>query len=251
MMYAKQNGLRYVSEIERGMAGSKAFSSMETSAGRMIQDIVMPVYGWNNVSSSMQSPGSVIDATRMDGLTLRMATIKSGPRTLNDEMSKDIAEDIVNHSDQWAEEANVDHIAFTYGVLYGTKKQSNKKDWHILRNIVDSLPNKLLRGHPAGKWTCSYKERGLRVDVSVLIGDEWWGYIGGKLARMELMCALVRACVAPASMRSAIPKYSISDLGHIVSTENVPATFNVGVLQQSQYEWMFLLARHFCDEITE
>ena len=39
---------------------------------------------------------------------------------------------------------------FTYGVLYGTKKQSNKKDWHILRNIFEKLPADEITLSPEG-----------------------------------------------------------------------------------------------------
>jgi len=138
LFYAKQKGYSHIIEVEADILPAKLFSSMETSAGRMVQDIVLPIYGWESVPSAMQTAGSVLDGKRSEAELLRLATIKSGPRCLNDEMSKDLPDDVVAHAEQWAEEADVDHIDFSYGVLYGTKKQSNKKDWHILRNIVDT-----------------------------------------------------------------------------------------------------------------
>ena len=41
----------------------------------------------------------------------------------------------------------------TYGVLYGTEKLSNKKDWHILRNIKQKSGSALTIS-PDGQWSC-------------------------------------------------------------------------------------------------
>lgn len=250
MIYCMQKGYSYVSEIEGDILPAKLFSSMETSAGRMVQAVVLPVYGWENVESAMQSSGSVIDGRKLEDSLLRLATIKSGPRCLNDEMSKDIADDIVAHAETWANEAGVDHIDFTYGVLYGTPRQSNKKDWHILRNIVEGLGTRFILDNPRGKWNCSFRTRGIRVDVAIKIGSDWWRHVGGDLALVELLCALIRACVLP-NLPQQNPEYFIADLADIVSTRIVPSDFNVSLLQRSQLEWLFFLARHYCDAITD
>ena len=252
MVYCHQHQYKYVDQIEKDILPAKLFSSMETSAGRMIQEVVLPVYGWEDVPSSMHSAGSVIDGKKQEGDLLKLATIKSGPRCLNDEMSKDIADDIVAHSEQWAEKAGVDHIDFTYAVLYGTPKQSNKKDWHVLRNIVDIKGPKFIIEPPTRKMElCSFRHRGARIDVNVRIGTDWWSFLGGELTLAELLIALIRACVIPAGIREDEPCYVIQDLGSIVSTECVPADFNVSILQRSQLEWLFFLARHFCDAISD
>jgi hypothetical protein len=54
---------------------------------------------------------------------------------------------IVRHGRQMQASQKKD---FTYGVLYGTKKQSNKKDWHILRNIFEKLPADEITLSPEG-----------------------------------------------------------------------------------------------------
>ncbi|MGC8491106.1 MAG: PmeII family type II restriction endonuclease [Syntrophobacteraceae bacterium] len=251
MVYCHQQKYKFVDQIEKDILPAKLFSSMETSAGRMIQEVVLPVYGWEDVPSSMHSAGSVIDGKKQEAHLLKLATIKSGPRCLNDEMSKDIADDIVAHAEQWAEKAGVDHIDFTYAVLYGTPKQSNKKDWHVLRNIVEIKGPKFIIEPPTRKWNCSFRHRGVRIDVNVRIGTDWWTFLGGKLALSELLAALIRACVIPAGVREDAPCYVIQDLGSIVSTTCVPAEFNVSILQRSQLEWLFFLARHFCDQLSD
>ncbi len=250
MFYAKQKGYSNISEIEEDILPAKLFSSMETSAGRMVQDVVLPIYGWENVESTMHSASSVLDGRRCEPGIVKLATLKSGPRCLNDEMSKDLADDIVAHAEQWAEEAGVDHVDFTYCVIYGTKKQSNKKDWHILRNIVETRGTRFVIQDPRHRWDCSFRIRGVRIDVAVRIGADWWAHLGNSHTLMEIMCALIRACVVPASRPEQGVIYTISDLEEITSMDSVPDDFNVSLLQRSQLPWLFFLARHYCDKIT-
>lgn len=251
MFYTRRKKYRRVHEIERDILPAKLFSSMETSAGRMVQEVVLPIYGWESVASSMHSQASVIDGRKRIGNTLNLATIKSGPRCLNDEMSKDIADDIVGHAEQWAETEGVDHIDFTYGALYGTRKSSNKKDWHILRNIVETVGTRFVIDLPKQTWHCSFRLRAIRVDVAVRIGIDWWDHLGGELTFLEVLVSLIRACVTPSPIMDPVPTYTISDLGDILSLAGVPPEFNVSILQRGQLEWLFFLVRHYCDSLED
>lgn len=250
MFYALQKGLTRISEIESAILPAKVFSSMETSAGRMVEAVVLPRYGWEFAPSEMHSLDSAIDGQKRSGDTLCLATLKSGPRCLNDEMSENFADVILSNSAKWATRAKVQKIDFTYGVLYGTKKQSNKKDWHILQNIAKKLP-KGLKEAPDNKWSCRFKTSGVDVTVTIRIGVELWNYIAGQdLAFMEICTALVRACVKPSEAETGKAHYTISDLEEIISIAAVPDLFNAKILQRSQLEWLFFLARHFCDGIA-
>ena len=141
-------------------------------------------------------------------------------------------------------------IDFTYGVLYGTRKQSNKKDWHILRNIREKLPDASIILQPDNRWECAFEKGGVNVTVTIRIGCELWNYIAGhSTAFTELCAALIRACVAPAEGDPHNYTFTISDLADIISLDPVPDDFNVSILQRSQFEWLFFFARHFCDEI--
>src|SRR5699024_9986011 len=142
------------------------------------------------------------------------------------------------------------HIDFTYGVLYGTLKQSNKKDWHILRNIKEK-GGKILTTSPDNRWSCQFKNDGIEVDVTVRVGVDWWDYLGGDLCLVEVFTALIRACVSVGAADSYSYEYTIRDLGNIVSTSSVREEFNVSLLQRSQIPWLFLMARHFCDELGD
>ena len=254
LIQAMKTGYTRIREIEGDIVPAKAFSSMETSAGRMIEVVALPVYDWVCVASSMTSANSALDG-KQEGLhSVRAATLKSGPRCLNDEMAENFADTILDRVPGWAKDAGVEHVDFTYGVLYGTRKQSNKKDWHILRNIEDKIEargGRLLES-PNGKWDCAIEIGGVTASVAVRIGLDWWSYLGGATGALELWVALIRACVTPDnSFRYGVDEtYAMSDLADIVSTTCVSPDYNVRILQKSQIPWLFFIARHFCDELT-
>jgi hypothetical protein len=252
MIHTFKKQYRHISQIEEDILPAKVFSSMETSAGRMVEAVVLPVYTWQSVPSAMHTANSVIDGKKKSGSTPCLATLKSGPRCLNDEMSENIADAIIANSTTWATQAKVKKIDFTYGVLYGTKKQSNKKDWHILRNIAEKLPAATIKVNPNHGWTCEYEKDGVKAVVTIRIGIELWNYITGQdLGFMEMCVALIRACVSPSDVQPKGHTFTIVDLEEIISLEPVPKNFNVSSLQLSQLEWLFFVARHFCDELLD
>ena len=230
---------------------AKVFSSMETSAGNMVQNVVLPIYGWEVVHSTMHSHASLLDGRKIGGpsTTFVGATLKSGPRTLNDDMARNIGNELVNRAPSWALGHGVTEIDFTYGVLYGTKKQSNKKDWHILRNIEEFRPpqSQLSTSHK-GSWSIGYSDGPLNVTASVRIGiEDWWEYLGGADTWVELCCALIRSCIVPDSTTHGVPTYIISDLPAILEMTEIDPGINFSILQKSQLEWLLFLACHFSD----
>lgn len=254
MFYSKQKKYAHVREIEKDIIPAKVFSSMETSAGRMVEMVVLPAYGWRCVESSMHSTESVIDGEKIaeDIKRYEAVTLKSGPRCLNDEMAKDIGTDIATKIKSWAEGRGFSEISFTYGVLYGTKKISNKKDWHVIRNISENLPaGAVVESSHSGRWGIDYKFDNITVSANVRIGLEWWDYLGGRTAYLEVCAALIRACIEPAAEATTPGSYTIRDLGSIVSVSSLPNDYNVKILQKSQYEWLLFLVRHFCDGFTD
>ena len=250
LIHARQRGYTKVSELEADILPAKQFSSMETSAGRMVEEVVLPEYGWECVISEMHTTNSALDGKKSEPDVYRLVTLKSGPRCLNDEMSENFADAVLNNYQDWAREGGVNRIDFTYGVLYGTEKLSNKKDWHILRNIKEKAGDAITID-PKKKWECQFKANNVTVDVSVRIGLDWWKHLGGELCFIEVFTALVRACINSGASDSESYQYTISDLNDIVTTLGVKEEFNVSLLQRSQIPWLFLMARHFCDELVE
>ena len=254
MFYSKQQSYGRVAEIERDLVPAKVFSSMETSAGKMIEEVVLPVYGWDVVSSQMQSHESLLDGEKVvqgEG-TYVGATLKSGPRTLNDDISRNIGNGLVTRAPSWAVSHGVQKVEFTYGVLYGTKKQSNKKDWHVLRYINELRPpqSEILKSHRRA-WSIAYKDGPLTVSATVRVGIEWWEYLGNANTWMEVCCALIRACIVPVGVETDPASYSIVDLEDILEMRELDEVYNVSLLQKSQLEWLLFLARHLSDGFTE
>ena len=254
MFYSRQQSYNRVAQIERDLVSAKVFSSMETSAGKMIEEVVLPVYGWGVVSSAMQSHESLLDGEKIgqgEG-TYVGATLKSGPRTLNDDMSKNIGVALVERAPSWAVRHGAQKVEFTYGVLYGTKKQSNKKDWHVLRNIDEQRPrqSEILESHRRA-WSITYKDGPLTVSATVRVGIEWWEYLGNANTWIEVCCALIRACIVPGGVEKKSASYSIVDLEDILDMRDLDKGYNVSLLQKSQLEWLLFLAHHLSDGFTE
>lgn len=250
LIHARKRGYTKVSELEADILPAKQFSSMETSAGRMVEEVVLPEYGWECVISEMQTKNSALDGKKKEPEIYRLVTLKSGPRCLNDEMSENFADAVLNNYKDWAHEAGVSKIDFTYGVLYGTEKLSNKKDWHILRNIKEKAED-MISVDPRKQWSCQFNQNDIIVDVTIRIGLDWWRHLGGDLCFIEVFTALVRACINAGASDSNSYQYTISDLNKIVTTLGVKEEFNVSLLQRSQIPWLFLMARHFCDELID
>ncbi len=250
LIHARQRGYSKVSELEGDILPAKQFSSMETSAGRMVEEVVLPEYGWECVASEMHTSNSALDGKRLETSVYHLATLKSGPRCLNDEMSENFADAVLANYASWSNESGRTRIDFTYGVLYGTEKLSNKKDWHILRNI-DQKFGADLTVSPDSQWTCQFVKNGVTVDVTIRIGLDWWHHLGGEFCFIEVFTALIRACVNVGISDSNSYVYTISDLNDIVSTYCIREDYNVSLLQRSQLPWLFLMARHFCDELTD
>ncbi len=251
LIHTLKQKYKYVSEIEQDILPAKLFSSMETSAGRMIEQVVLPIYGWEYVPSSMHSTESLIDGKQTKDKILRLATLKSGPRCLNDEMSENIADSILTHAPEWAKAANVNEVDMTYGVLYGTKKLSNKKDWHILRNIREKTPGTNLLESPNNCWRCKFIKDDITITVTIRIGVELWNHFAeDSQAYLEMACAVIRACVTPSDTQLEEYQFTIKDLKDIISLDVVPDDYNISLLQRSQWEWFFFFTRHFYDSLS-
>lgn len=251
LMQALLNSYTRISEIEHDILPAKTFSSMETSAGRMIEEVVLPVYGWETVTSAMHTSESSLDGRKVSGDVLTVATLKSGPACLNDEMAENFADAILAHAPTWASEHGTKVVEFTYGVLYGTTRQSNKKDWHILRNLWDKVGGNNFIESPQGRWRTSFVHEDIEIRANIRIGTAWWEYLGGNFnTNIEFWTALIRACINVGPADPPGHKYVIQDLGAIVSAECAPRNFNVSLLQQSQLQWLFFIARHFTDELV-
>jgi len=252
LIHASSRGYSRVDQIERDILPAKQFSSMETSAGRMVEEVVLPVYGWECVASAMHTANSALDGRKVGEDSYEVVTLKSGPRCLNDEMSENFADAIIQNATSWSESAATPRVSFTYGVLYGTEKRSNKKDWHILRKLAEKCATSStcqVITHPDNRWNCTVTIDGTPVEATVRIGTDWWTHLGGDNCLIEVLVAMIRACITTATEDENTIDMMISDLPLLISTATVPADYNVALLQRRQLPWLFLMAAHFCDEL--
>lgn len=249
VMQALRNSYSLVSQIEKDIIPAKLFSSMETSIGRQLEVVTLPQYGWECVDSEMVSPNSMLDGRWIGGDEVRLATLKSGPNCLNDEMSENFADGIIAHAKAWAREREVDELEFTYGALYGTPRTSNKKDWHILRHLVDKLGAEKFSTLPNRSYSAKFEIDGLRVTADVKVGRQWWAHLGGPYALLEVLTSLTRACTGISAAEIPGDQFELPDLRRIVA--GVPDDYNVSLLQGSQLQWIFMLATHFADSLVD
>ena len=256
LFYSSQKKLRRIKEIEDAIVPAKVFSSMETSAGRMVERVVLSHYGWQCVDSAMHTTESVVDGRKLDGDTLRLITLKSGPRCINDSMTDSISSELVKHVADWAKASAVKKVEFTIGVLYGTPKKSNKKDWHTLRKACLAVKKLGTRGKilemPNDKWDCRFKIGAVDIVARVRIGKSLWDMVGGKKdAYTELLCAMIRASIEPTNSKRSSTGYEIQDIADIVSLTPEQKKQNFTVLQKSQVEWFLLMSAHFCEHLAD
>ena len=253
LLHSALNGYSQVSQIEHDILPAKLFSSIETSSGKMIELVTLPVYGWETVPSQMHSAYSALDGKYDGDYVLYVASLKSGPACLNDEMAENFADAVLSNVCTWAGDAGVSRVDFTYGVLYGTPSLSNKKDWHILRNLEEKAGESCFSVSPQGSWTASFMFETVEITATVRIGLDWWSYLGETIgvatAGVEVWTALIRACIAVGVADPTDQAYVIRDLGSIV--QGVPDDFNVSLLQAGQLPWLFFVARHFCDALVD
>lgn len=112
------------------------------------------------------------------------------------------------------------------------------------------MPDGCIKVQPDNGWKCVFEKGRVKVTVTVRIGVELWNYIAGhNTAFTELCVSLIRACVTPTDGDPEDYAFRIADLPEIISLSSVPRDFNVAILQRSQLEWLFFIARHFCDRL--
>jgi hypothetical protein len=134
--HARKSSLAAPVELDLGLAAAKEFSGLETALGRIVEDIVPEVYGWEQVYSEAHSLLTEIDCAKVVGTVVRLAALKSGAACMNDTMVNKIGEAVAENYAEWADHWGVKAIDYTVGMNYSTGRNSNKKDWHAVRLAV-------------------------------------------------------------------------------------------------------------------
>ena len=252
--YACLFDVQSLDQVDDIVAAAKVFSSIETAAGRVVEDVIPPFYGWNQINSPGHTVLSEIDSARVVGDTVELVALKSGPMCINDSMVSQIANAIGTHWAAWSDHWGVDKVRYIVGMNYSTAKNSNKKDWHIVRlaqerlfaqgaNITCSCTspqqNRPL-AHSFFEATLGTKT--LRAET--LQGRALWAHIGGTEDAFLEICWAMAKCMNVL----AVPMGGDFTTGEMAEIVEFADRLDVPSVPVAERQWLVLFARHFVDE---
>jgi hypothetical protein len=253
--YAHLFDVQHLKQVDEIVAAAKVFSSIETAAGRVVEDVIPPFYGWQQIDSPGHTVLSEIDSARVVGDTVELVALKSGPMCINDSMVSQIANAVANHWVAWSDHWEVDKVRYIVGMNYSTARSSNKKDWHIVRlaqeraaehgaNITSSCStpqgNRPL-AHPF--FEAELGGKNLRVET--MQGRALWAHIGGGDDAFLEICWAMAKCLNAL----AVPVGSEFTTGEMAELIDFAGRLDVPGISDAEKQWLVLFARHFVDEL--
>ncbi|WP_405110161.1 hypothetical protein [Phaeobacter sp. BS52] len=253
--YAELFDVQQLRQVDDIVAAAKVFSSIETAAGRVVEDVIPPFFGWQQVDSPGHTVLSEIDSARVVGDTVELVALKSGPMCINDSMVSQIANAVSNNWIDWSKHWGVDKVRYIVGMNYSTAKNSNKKDWHIVRlseqrvaaqgvNVSSSCMTPDERRPIASSFFQADKDdKELRVET--LQGRALWAHIGDSDDAFLQVCWAMAKCLNA----EAVPpggNYSTGEMREIV---DFASRLHVPHVSDAEKQWLVLFARHFVDKL--
>jgi len=253
--YACLFDVQSLAQVDDIVAAAKVFSSIETAAGRVVEDVIPPFYGWQQIDSPGHTPLSEIDSARVVGDTVELVALKSGPMCINDSMVSQIANAVSTHWVEWSNHWGVDKVRYIVGMNYSTARNSNKKDWHIVRlaqervaaqgaNITSNCTSPQQArplAHPF--FEASLNNKSLRVET--LQGRALWAHIGGSEDSFLEICWAMAKCMDAL----AVPVGGGFTTGEMAEIVEFADRLDVPDVPDAEKQWMVLFARHFVDEL--
>lgn len=254
--YAELFDVQHLRQVDDIVAAAKVFSSIETAAGRVVEDVIPPFYGWAQIDSPGHTILSEIDSARVVDDTVELVALKSGPMCINDSMVSQIANAISTHWVGWSDHWNVDKVRYIVGMNYSTAKNSNKKDWHIVRLAEEkaiaaglSVSSSCTRPDGRRPIASSFFEGtkdGKSLRVETLQGRELWAHIADADDAFLQVCWAMAKCLNA----QAVPvgtNFSTHEMHEIV---DFASRLDVPDVPESEKQWLVLFARHFVDELS-
>lgn len=255
-LFSRRNSFQSPFDLDPILKAGKEFSSFETAAGRIVEDVFPIPFGYSTVNTNAHDPFSEIDCAKSSKDITNLIALKSGPACINDTMSNKIGSAIGEHNQLWFERYKTKKIIFTIGMNYSTAKMSNKKDWHALRLAEEKLKksgfnieSSCLVGNTAIPFL-NAKKNGLQLTVQTLQGKNLWDYITeSRIGFTLLVMALTRASVVNPNSKKAESVFTKNLKETIAISKSLNVKFSK--LNPSHLEWFFLFARHFIDNFEE
>lgn len=253
--YARLFDVQHLKQVDDIVAAAKVFSSIETAAGRVVEDVLPPFYGWQQIDSPGHTVLSEIDSARVIGDTVELVALKSGPMCINDSMVSQIANAIGSHWKAWSQHWGMDKVRYIVGMNYSTAKSSNKKDWHIVRLAEErAIAHGATIGSscttPQGKRPLAHAffeandgSKSLRVET--MQGRALWAHIGGSDDAFLEICWAMAKCMDA----MAAPIGSNFTTGEMPEIIEFASRLQVPEVSDAEKQWLVLFARHFVDEL--
>lgn len=253
--YAELFDIASLKQVDDIVAAAKVFSSLETAAGRVVEDVVPPFYGWAQVDSPGHTLLSEIDSARVIDGTAELIALKSGPMCINDSMVSQIANAVSTNWIAWAENYGVNNVRYIVGMNYSTARNSNKKDWHIVRLAQERLAAQGVQitqgcSRPAARrpiadafFTAVSGDKTLRVET--MQGRALWAHVAGTPDAFLQICWAMTKCLNAAAV-AAGGNYTTGEMREIV---DFASRVNVPNVTDAEKQWLVLFARHFVDAL--
>lgn len=255
--YAELFDVNTLKQVDDIVAAAKVFSSIETAAGRVVEDIIPPFFGWEQVNSPGHTVLSEIDSARIVGDTVELVALKSGPMCINDSMVAQISSAVSTHWKAWGQHWGVGKVHYIVGMNYSTAKNSNKKDWHIVRlaqsgveQAGDQITSScILQGTrlPAAVPFFEAQSAQKQLRVETMQGRALWAHMGGDAEAFLHICWALVLCLDT----TAVPpngSYTTEQMNEIV---DFSTGLNGHAATEAQKQWFVLFARHFVDHLVE
>lgn len=230
MATSSVRGLEDTADLAHFLINNKLYMGLETAFGKTIEGQVMPEYpigsgpgqswedpreklaefaalegrGLTQAEKSRARNTSVwreIDLSSLYEGRRYLATVKSGPSTINDSQVAAMTSAIREHHGKWLSESQenygVEGIDVVLGLTYGTPKTTNNKDCQLINKLVGS----------EFEWEDENTKPGVLVDTATgrvrvyrLVGSDFWAFVAcpndpssAHFAFLEVLLALADA----------------------------------------------------------
>lgn len=253
--YAQLFQIQHLKQVDDIVSAAKVFSSIETAAGRVVEDVIPPYYGWEQIDSPGHTPLSEIDSARIVGDTVELIALKSGPMCINDSMVSQIANAVANHWRHWSDHWGVSNVRYIVGMNYSTARNSNKKDWHIVRlaqeraaalgATISASCMTPQAARPLAHPSFTAESGGKTLRVEALQGRAFWAHVGGgDHAFLEICWAMAKCMQA-----LAVPIGAEFTTGQLAEIVRFADSLDVPEVSAAEKQWLVMFARHFVDEL--
>lgn len=221
------------------LVNNKLYMGLETSFGKSIESIVMGMYPvsddvsekWEESKEKMEEfsvlrglsredrararAGSVwreIDKSCVVGKRRYLATVKSGPNTINDTQVNAMKDAIRDNHATWLTESKrnygVEGIDIVIGLTYGTPKTTNNKDNQLIVKLLESGFEEEDRTKNPGV----IRNADGSVRVYRVIGTDFWSFVARPDKPKEATFAFLEVLIALAiALRSIAESKDVED----------------------------------------